>query len=133
MIKWKWALFLLVLTVAVVGGCSSSSEPDASAIYVLLSSNVRSGEAPFDVDFTLSVIGKIARSETEVPAYHFNSGQGTVSDIVDYSIPDSTAAVLRTYSWSTTYSGDPRLCRAVAYLKLVEGNVYSDTLIIHVE
>jgi hypothetical protein len=131
--KLALTLLLASFSAIVVEGCSSSSEPDHPKIAVVLSSNVSGGESPFDVAFTLEVVGDIDGVRTHVPAYHFNSGQGRISDIVEYSTPDTSTAALRTYSWTGRYSVGPGVRLAVAYLKLLDRNVYSDTLRIVVD
>ncbi len=125
--------FLVVLSAVVIGGCSSSTEPEQPKITVVLSSDVSGGEAPFDVNFVLEIVGSVEGKRTHVPAYHFNSGQGRIADTIEYSLPDTSITAMRSYSWTTGYTGNPGVRLAVAYLKLLDGRVYSDTLRIEVE
>lgn len=128
-----WLIFLGIFMLFGIYGCSSSSAPEQQDISVVLSSNSSGGAAPFDVTFTLDVVGVISGKLTHVPRYHFDSGQGRIADIIEYSLPDTSTAVLRSYSWVTEYSGASEVRKAVAYLKVLDGNVYSDTLRIVLE
>lgn len=132
-IERGWFFLLVVATLLGICACSSSSDPGQQEISVVLSADSSGGTAPFDVTFTLDVVGDIEGKSTYVPSYHFDSGQGRVSDVIEYSIPDTSTAVLRSYTWVQGYSGTPGVRKAVAYLKVLDGNVYSDTLRIVLE
>lgn len=124
---------ILIMGLAAFSCQHSTSIEEAADLSIVLTSDISSGNGPFEVEFHLQVFGNIDSVETCVPGYKFDSGSGTINDRIIFCRPDTFTLAERNYSWTHTYDGLPGIRKASAILMKKRDLVYSDTLLIEVK